>query len=239
MLKGHGGVVIGSEMSGNVKRVTISNCVFEGTDRGIRIKTMRGRGGVVEDIRVSNVVMYNMVNEGILITLRYQATKQEPLSERTPSVKNVQISGVTIRGGDRPIAVYGLDEMAISQISFSDIQSTTKRGILLENTSDISLHDIRMEIKVGSALEAKDSKGISYDKVYVTSAATDQPYLKLSNVQNVRVTNCFQPEAIQQFISEDEKSSDFYIMNNIFPETTGLVSKKGKNYFIDYNMIKK
>jgi polygalacturonase len=239
MLKGHGGVVIGSEMSGNVKRVTISNCVFEGTDRGIRIKTMRGRGGVIEDIRVSNVVMYNMVNEGVLITLRYQATKPEPLSERTPSVKNVQISGVTVRGGDRPIAVYGLEEMAVSQISFSDIQSTTKRGILLENALEISLHDIRLEIKEGSALEAKDSKGISYDKVSVTTAVADMPYIKLSNVQNVKVTNCFQPEAIPLYLNEDEKSSDLYIMNNIFPGTTGLVSKKGKSYFIDYNMIKK
>jgi polygalacturonase len=226
-------------MSGSVRRVTISNCVFEGTDRGIRIKTMRGRGGVVEDIRVSNVVMYNMVNEGVLITLRYQATKPEPLSERTPSVKNVQISGVTVRGGDRPIAVYGLDEMAVSQISFNDIQSTTKRGILLENASEVSLHDVRMEIKEGSALEAKDSKGISYDKVSVTSSVPDQPYLKLTNVQNVKVTNCFQTETIPLFINEDEKSSDIYVMNNIFPGTTGLVSKKGKNYFIDYNMIKK
>ena len=48
MLSGHGGVVIGSEMSGDVRKITISNCVFDGTDRGIRIKTARGRGGVVE-----------------------------------------------------------------------------------------------------------------------------------------------------------------------------------------------
>ena len=48
MLSGHGGVVIGSEMSGSVRKVTISNCVFDGTDRGIRIKSTRGRGGVVE-----------------------------------------------------------------------------------------------------------------------------------------------------------------------------------------------
>ena len=60
MLSGHGGVVMGSEMSGRVRKVTISNCVFDGTDRGIRIKSTRGRGGVVEDIRVSNVVMSNI-----------------------------------------------------------------------------------------------------------------------------------------------------------------------------------
>ena len=45
MLSGHGGVVIGSEMSGGVRRVTISNCVFDGTDSGIRLKSSRGRGG--------------------------------------------------------------------------------------------------------------------------------------------------------------------------------------------------
>jgi polygalacturonase len=239
MLKGHGGVVIGSEMSGNVKRVTISNCVFEGTDRGIRIKTMRGRGGVIEDILVSNVMMYNMANEGILITLRYQSTKPEPLSERTPSAKNIRISGVTVRGADRPVAIYGLEEMAVSMVSFNDIQSVSRRGILLENASDISFHDIRMEIKEGSALEARDTKGISYDKISVVSAVKDQPYIKLVNCQNIRVTNCFQSEAIPLFINEDEKSSDFYIMNNIFPGTAGLVSNKGKNYFVEYNIIKK
>jgi polygalacturonase len=55
--RGHGGVVIGSEMSGGVKNVVISNCVFIGTDRGIRIKSRRGRGGAIEDIRVSNLIM--------------------------------------------------------------------------------------------------------------------------------------------------------------------------------------
>jgi len=55
--RGHGGVVIGSEMSGGIRNVVISNCVLIGTDRGIRIKTRRGRGGILEDIRVSNLIM--------------------------------------------------------------------------------------------------------------------------------------------------------------------------------------
>ena len=128
MLKGHGGVVIGSETSGGVKRVVISNCVFEGTERGIRIKTMRGRGGVVEDILVSNVSMYNMLNEGILITLRYQSTKPEPLSERTPAVNNIQLSGINIRGAKRPIAIFGLEEREIKEISFNNIRAFAERG---------------------------------------------------------------------------------------------------------------
>ena len=61
MVHGHGGVVIGSEMTGGVRHVVISNCVFQGTDRGIRLKSRRGRGGVVEDLRVSNVVMSDVL----------------------------------------------------------------------------------------------------------------------------------------------------------------------------------
>jgi len=89
MLSGHGGVVIGSEMSGSVRKVTISNCVFDGTDRGIRIKSTRGRGGVVEDIRVSNVVMSNIKQEAVVLNLKYSKMPAEPKSERTPIFRNV------------------------------------------------------------------------------------------------------------------------------------------------------
>jgi polygalacturonase len=236
MLKGHGGVVIGSEMSGNVKRVTISNCVFEGTDRGIRIKTMRGRGGVVEDIRVSNVVMNNMLNEGILITLRYQATKPEPLSERTPAVNSVSLSGITIRGAERPVAIYGLEERDISQVSMSDMQIYSTKGMLIENGSDISFHDIRMEIKEGNAMEAKDSKEISYDKISVVNSQLNIPFIKLINSKDVRITNCFQSEQIPLFVNEDEKCSDIYFVNNILPGTISLVNNKGKNIVTQNNI---
>jgi len=66
MLSGHGGVVIGSEMSGGVKNIVISNCIFDGTDRGIRIKTTRGRGGIVEDIRVDNIIMKNIKEQAFV-----------------------------------------------------------------------------------------------------------------------------------------------------------------------------
>jgi polygalacturonase len=239
MLRGHGGVVIGSEMSGNVKRVTITNCVFEGTDRGIRIKTMRGRGGVIEDLLVSNIVMNNMINEGVLITLRYQRTDPEPLSERTPACSNVRISNIQVRGGQRPVAIYGLEERDVSQISFSNMETSTTRGILVENGSDISFHDIRMQINEGNALEVKDSKNISWDKMTIVTQLKNQSYLKLTNCNGVRVTNCYQPEAIPLLINEDEKTENIIIANNIFPETIALTNNKGKNIILNNNIVKK
>ena len=229
MLKGHGGVVIGSEMSGGVKRIAISNCVFEGTDIGIRIKTMRGRGGLVEDVRVSNITMNNIVDEGILITLRYQPSEPEPLSERTPAVRNIQLSNISINGARRPVAIFGLDERAVSQVSFSDLQTLSEKGILLENTSGISFHDMRMEIKEGSSLEAKYSRGITWDMVTVINPVRDVPCLKLINCQYVKVSNCFQPEPINSYISEDDGCDNLFMVNNVLPGTNRPYKEKGQN----------
>jgi polygalacturonase len=229
MLKGHGGVVIGSEMSGGVRRVTISNCIFEGTDRGIRIKTMRGRGGVVEDILVSNVSMYNILNEGILITLRYQSTTLEPLSERTPSVHNVQLSNINIRGANRPVAIYGLEEKDVTDVSLNDIRIFSEKGILIENSSGISFHDLKMEIKDGIPLEAKDSEKVTWDMVAVYPRLKNQPFLKLTNCKDVRVSNCYQQEKSDLYVSEDEHCSDIYIINNVLPGILKLHNNKGKN----------
>jgi polygalacturonase len=239
MLEGHGGVVIGSEMSGDVRRISISNCVFEGTDIGIRIKTMRGRGGVVEDVRVSNVTMCNIVNEGILITLRYQPTQAEPLSERTPAVRNVHLANINIRNAQRPVAIYGLEERAVSSVSFNDIRSFSRKGVLLENTSDISFHDMEMEISDGSPLEAKDSRDISWDMITVISPVRDLPYLKLMNCQDVRVTNCYQPEIIKTFIMKDEKSRNIYLINNILPGTELPEKGKSKDIITNNNITAK
>lgn len=239
MLRGHGGVVIGSEMSGGVKRITITNCVFEGTDRGIRIKTMRGRGGVIEDLLVSNIVMNNMINEGILITLRYQKTDPEPVSVRTPACNNVRISGIIQRGGQRPVAIYGLEERDVSQISISDMEASTQRGILIENGSDISFHDMKLNIQAGNALEARDSKNISWDKINVTNAVADQPVIKLTNCKGFNLTNCFQPDPLTLLISEDEKSEDIIVANNILPGTISLTANKGKDIVVNNNILKK
>jgi len=237
MLKGHGGVVIGSEMSGGVRRVAISNCVFDGTDIGIRIKTMRGRGGVVEDILVSNVIMNNIVNEGVLITLRYQKTEPEPLSVRTPAVRNVSLSGILINGAKRPVAIYGLEEREVSGIRFSDITSSSSTGILLENSSGVSFHNMRMAITEGSPLEAKDSKKIVWDMIAVSTPVEDLPFIKLVNCQDIRVSNCYQQESIPVYVSEDSASKSIYINNNILPGTILLHNNKGKNIVTENNIF--
>ena len=65
----HGGFVVGSEMSRGISNVLIENCIFAGTDIGVRFKSAMGRGGVVEDITIRNIQMNNIINEAIIFTM--------------------------------------------------------------------------------------------------------------------------------------------------------------------------
>ncbi len=142
MLAGHGGVVIGSEMSGGVRKVVISNCVFDGTDRGIRIKSTRGRGGLVEDIQVDNIVMRNIKEEAIILDMNYSKMPAEPLSERTPIFKNININNLTASNVLIPIRINGLAESFISDITLTNINIKSKQKASFKNCKNIKLTDV-------------------------------------------------------------------------------------------------
>jgi hypothetical protein len=144
-----------------------------------------------------------------------------------------------MRGGQRPVAIYGLEEREVNQISFSNMETSTRRGILVENGSDISFHDIKMQITEGNALEAKDSKNISWDKVTVITPPAAMPLMKLTNCNGFIFTNCYQPEDFSLLIDEDEKSANIIVANNILPGTTALTSNRGKNITVSNNILKK
>ena len=68
---GHGGFVIGSEMSRDVRDILVEDCTFIGTDVGVRIKSALGRGGVVENITCKNIRMLDIKNEAVIMTMGY------------------------------------------------------------------------------------------------------------------------------------------------------------------------
>lgn len=191
MLSGHGGVVIGSEMSGGVKKIVISNCVFDGTERGIRIKTARGRGNVVEDIRVDNIVMKNIGREALLMDMEYSKSKPEPISERTPAFKNVHFSNIT--GTQIKTAIYlnGLEEMPIDGVTFNDIQLDAQAGALIKNSKNIEFHQVAINTKSGSAFSAENVQRLEIDGVKNASPVNGTPLISLNNVQDVFVHNCW------------------------------------------------
>jgi len=234
MLNGHGGVVIGSEMSGGIKKITISNCVFDGTDRGIRLKAARGRGGVVEDIQVSNIVMKNIKREAFMFNLFYDKnTVEEPVSERTPIFRNIHIGNVTATQVNTACRVIGIPEMPISNITFSNINIEAKEGFNIDTALDVELHDVRVNNSLGAAFEISNSKQLVLDNIAASSPLQNIAVVRLHNVSNILIHNTFQKLPTDLFLeASGSQTEDIFLKNNVF-EHVKTVVKKGDDLKTD------
>lgn len=133
MVSGHGGIVLGSEASGGIRRVVASNCIFEGVERGISVKSRRGRGGVIEDFRATNIIMVGVGCPFSLTSYYWCGTTEErhdyiashaaqPVTEETPILRNFQFSHMTCRGVRWAAGVFqGLPEAPIENLVLDDV----------------------------------------------------------------------------------------------------------------------
>jgi polygalacturonase len=227
MLSGHGGVVIGSEMSGGIKKITISNCVFDGTDRGIRIKSARGRGGVVEDIRVDNIVMNTIKEEAVILDLFYDKSNTvEPVSERTPIFRNIHISNVTASNVKKAGTIRGIAEMPVQNISFSNINITAQEGFTVMTSKDVEFHDVKVNTSIGSPFEIEDTSNFILDNVATANPIQNVPVIKLKNVFNGMITNNFVMVPTSLFIqAEGKQTRDVFLKNNVLNKVTTVVKQ--------------
>jgi len=219
MAYGHGGVVIGSEMSGGVKNVVISNCVFTGTDRGIRIKSRRERGGVVQDIRVTNIVMENVLCP-LTMNLFYTcgawgdkmiADKQShPVTDGTPRFRRIHLSNITARGVKYAAGfLFGLAEMPLEDISLSDIsiamspdaeagypemaddmELMQRAGLFIRNARGLRLHNVEVTGQLGPALMLNDSSDVDISASTTHTPCADAPVIRMSNVDGAFIHGC-------------------------------------------------
>jgi polygalacturonase len=201
MLDGHGGVVIGSEMSGGVRRVTISNCVFEGTDRGIRIKTTRGRGGAIEDIRVSNVVMTRIAAAPFDLNMFYQKMPEEPVSERTPILRNLHFSGITIKNSPAAGFILGLPEMPVDNVTFSNLSIEAEKGFSCSNAKNIAFRNVRINTKKGPALIGENMQDLEIEGFRTLTPHEDCAVIDLKNAAGVYVHGCGAISGTATFLS--------------------------------------
>ncbi|WP_322903477.1 glycoside hydrolase family 28 protein [Paenibacillus campi] len=190
MMHGHGGVVIGSEMSGDIRNVTISNCVFKQTDRGIRLKSRRGRGGIVEDIRISNIVMEDVICPFIMNLYyfcgprgkdRYVWDKNPyPITAETPCFRRIHFANITARRVHAAAGfLYGLAEQYVSEITFSDIdismakdaipgrpammagiEEMNNRGFYVGNARDVRFNRVTIENHEGAAFYIENGEDV-------------------------------------------------------------------------------
>lgn len=168
VFRGHGGFVVGSEMSGGVRNVVVSRCNFVSTDVGLRFKSRRGRGGVVENIYVRDVAMSDIATEPLLFDLFYggksavevlesgteerAAPVAPPVDETTPAFRNIDIRRLNCKGARRAMFFNGIPEMPISGIRVEDTFIASKLGGEIRHSEKIILHNVRITPSEGPAL---------------------------------------------------------------------------------------
>ncbi len=172
---GHGGFVIGSEMSGGARNIKVSNCTFLGTDVGLRFKSNRGRGGIVENIYVENIKMINIPTEAILFDIFYNgksatelleegdtisAIHTYPVSAETPIFRKISFNNITCNGARRAMFFNGLPEMNIQDISVKNVTISAQLGADIRESDRITFENIRIRNTEGPSLILKNSKKI-------------------------------------------------------------------------------
>ncbi len=201
----HGGFVIGSEMSGGAKNLYVEDCTFIGTDIGLRFKTTRGRGGIVENIFIKNIAMKDIAGEAILFDMYYAAQDPVPLAgeqrevpkveilpvtEETPQFKNFYVKNIVCNGAATAIFIRGLPEMHIRNIQLKNMVIQANKGIDLSEASDVSFKDVQVITpNTNPVAEITNSSNISFDKFMFPPASELLFRIGGDRTENISIAN--------------------------------------------------
>lgn len=180
---GHGGFTVGSEMSGGVRNISVSNCTFLGTDVGLRFKSTRGRGGVVENIYIRNIYMKDIPAEAVRFNMFYDNSPPipeddnikslpylnrpiAPVNEETPQFRNIEMKNIYCRGAKQAVLLQGLPEMALSNLVIDNLIMSAKKGLVCVDTEDLVLKNIHIAPEKGPAIACYNSRNIDIDNIY-------------------------------------------------------------------------
>lgn len=198
---GHGGFVVGSEMSGGVENIKVSNCRFLGTDVGLRFKSCRGRGGVVKNIYIQDIVMMNIPTEPLLFDLHYggksaveaAAEGASPFDvefveadETTPQFRDIYIKDVVCSGAAKAMYFNGIPEKNIENIVVEDCEIISDKGADLRYSTGVVLKNVNITQAEGSGFSVANCKDVEIHGCTDASGA-ELPEVFQYNSENVTI----------------------------------------------------
>ena len=198
---GHGGFVVGSEMSGGVENIKLSDCRFLGTDVGLRFKSCRGRGGVVKNIYIEDIVMMNIPTEPLLFDLHYggksaveaAAEGASPFDvafveadETTPQFRDIYIKDVICSGAARAMYFNGIPEKNIENIVVENCEIVSEKGADLRYSTGVILKDVKITQSEGEGFSVANCSNVLIDDCE-DAAGKEIPEVFQYNSKNVSI----------------------------------------------------
>jgi len=172
---GHGGFVIGSDMSGGVRNVLVYDCDFLGTAIGVRIKSARGRGGVVENVWCRDIRMHNISGDAIRLETSYKAWFGSDQGV-APTFRKLTFENIKVDVASTAITIDGLPEQPIENVTFRNLDIVSHRG-----------------------LRCVEARGLTFDNVLINSFASPD-VMTFTNTRDVTIKNCHHPEGAETFV---------------------------------------
>jgi polygalacturonase len=176
---GHGGFTVGSEMSGGVKNMHVSNCTFIGTDVGLRFKSRRGRGGVVQDVYISNIDMINIPTNAISFNLYYGGlsvsemlaqvqdgeiqSEFQAVTEETPQFKDISMKHITCKGALQAIYLQGLPEMNLENVVMENLTMESDKGLFCMDAQGIKIKNLDLKSKESPSMTFINAKDVDIE----------------------------------------------------------------------------
>ncbi len=191
--RGHGGFVIGSNTDGGMRNIFVNNCIFIGTDVGLRFKSARDRGGLVENIIIRNIYMKDIVNESIFFNTYYENIGREiesrPVTEDTPIFRNFILDSIFCVSAKQAVSLVGLPEMPISQIRISNSYLAAEIGFSAEYTRAIRLGNFTVVSNADPVFRLFQCRDFNLEKIGFASTTREFMHLSGKNTQAIRVKN--------------------------------------------------
>lgn len=186
----HSGVGIWAEVIGGMRNVAVSNCVFDGTRTGIRINRYPQPGGYVKDVRIDNIIM-RRVESVFEVSSYFDVAKMEegPDRETTPVFENIHISNVTATQARFACEMYGLPDMPVRNVSFSNISIEADKGFDIRNAENITLDNVTVTCP-GPAVMARDARNLELHRMTAAAPQAGIPAIQLANTHDTWIHGC-------------------------------------------------
>jgi polygalacturonase len=142
---GHGGLVIGSELSGGARNILFHDIYLKDTVTGLRIKSKIGRGGVIEDIWFRDIVITGLREKpAFWLDALYASHTVQPATKTLTEFRNIHVEDLTSWGGYRSVEIGAYADQPVENITLENVFITAEEGLVLENATGVTFNKVNI-----------------------------------------------------------------------------------------------